>query len=569
MVNLGNKKTGSLLEFFIGVVLVIIVNQWSYRHYSRVDLTEEKRYSISNSTINLLENLNDIVYIDVYLDGDLPAPFRRLQKAVRETLEEFKTYAGEHLQFRFINPSTATSEKARSKFYRSLALKGIQPTNLYNTAGGKKTQSLIFPGAIVSYGLKETPVMLLTGNKMAGPQEQLNQSVENIEYELSNAIRKLTQPVSKKIAILQGHGELDTLQSAGLRTVLSEQYKVRYVDLRALDELSGFDAVIMAKPATKFSEQDKYKIDQFIMRGGNFIFLIDMLSVDMDSAGGQGTYAFPMELNLTDLFFKYGFRFNQNYVVDLMAGKYPVVVGNMGKNPQVRLLTWPFYPLINNFSNHPIVKNMDAVYTRFTGTIDTVKAAGIRRTPLMSTSKYSMILPAPVHVSVNELKKELKPEFFNAGPQIISWIAEGPFTSLYKNRFIPDGIDPSQFIVDGRSSKIMVVSDGDVARNDFNPKTHVPLELGLDPFTQTKFANAEFLLNTVTYMVEDDGLINTRLKEIRIRPLDEVKIKQSKLYIQLINLVVPVLLIIIFGILKSILRKNKYARFTNEPGKKE
>ncbi len=569
MVNPGSKKTGAWLEFFIGIVLVIIINQLSSRHFFRADLTEEKRYSISNSTINILENLDDVVYINVYLDGDLPAPFRRLQKAVRETLEEFKIYAGSHLQFRFINPSTATSEKARNKFYHSLALKGIQPTNLYNNSGGKKTQSLIFPGAIVSYGLKETAVMLLTGNKMAGPQEQLNQSVENIEYELSNAIRKLSQPISKKIALLQGHGELDTLQTAGLRSVLSEQYKVRYVKLSSSDELSGFDALIMAKPTKKFSEQDKYKIDQFIMRGGKAVFLIDMLSVDMDSAGGQGTYAFPMDLNLEDLFFKYGFRFNQNYVADLMAGKYPVVVGNMGKNPQVKLLTWPFFPLVNNFSNHPVVRNMDAVLTKFTGTLDTVKAPGIKRTPLMSTSKYSMILPAPVHVSVNELKKELKPELFNAGPRIISWIAEGPFTSLYKNHFIPDGMDETQFIADGGESKIVVVSDGDVARNDFNPKTRTPLELGFDPFTQTKFANAEFLLNAVTYLVEDDGLINTRAKEIRIRPLDEVKIKENKLYIQLINLALPVLLIILFGIVKNLLRKNKYARFTYEPGKKE
>lgn len=569
MVTMGNKKTGAFLEFFIGIMMVIIINQLSSHYFFRMDLTEEKRYSISNSTIKILENLDDVVYINVYLEGDLPAPFRRLQKAIRETLEAFKMYAGNNLQFRFINPSTATTRKARNKYYQSLALKGIQPTNLYNSRDGKKTQSLIFPGAIVSYGLKETAVMMLSGNKTAGPQEQLNQSIENIEYELSNTIRKISQPVSKKIAILQGHGELDTLHIKGLSTVLSGQYKVRYVNLSSVEELAGFDAMIMAKPTMEFSESDKYKIDQFIMHGGRAVFLIDMLSVNMDSAGGQGTYAVPVKLNLDDLLFKYGFRFNQNYIIDLMAGKYPVVVGNMGQNPQVKLLTWPFFPLINNFSRHPIVKNLDAVYTRFAGNIDTVKATGIKRTPLMSTSKYSRVLSPPVHVGVNDLRNEMKPEFFNAGPQVISWLAEGHFTSLYKNHFLPPGVDESQYIADGLENKIVVVSDGDIARNEVNPKTGVPLELGFDPFTQTKFANAEFLINTITYMVEEDGLINTRLKEILIRPLDEVIIKKNKVSIQLINLLLPVLLIIIFGLIKNILRKNKYARFTNGPGKKK
>lgn len=564
MVNMGSKKLGAFIRFLIGMMVLIIIGQISAKYFFRIDLTEEKRFTISNSTIQILENLDDIVYIDIYLDGDLPAPFKRLQKSIRETLEEFKVYTGENLQFKFINPSTATTTKARNKFYQSLARKGIQPTNLYDSKGGKKTQNLIFPGAVISYGLKETAVMLLGGNKTASPQEQLNQSIENIEYILSSAIKKLSQPLSKKIAILQGHGELDTLQTAGLYAALSDQYKVRYVDITWLPELSGFDAMIMAKPTKTFSPKDIFKIDQFIMHGGKALFLVDMLTVNMDSAGGSGTYAFPKKLNLEDLFFKYGFRLNQNYVIDIMAGKYPVVVGNMGQNAQVKLMTWPFYPLINSFSNHPIVKNMDAIATRFVGTIDTVKASGIKRTPLMSTSKYSRILPSPVHVGVNDLKDALKPESFNAGPQYISWLAEGRFTSIFKNHFLPAGMDSGQFIADGLESKIVVVSDGDLARNDFNPKTKTPLELGMDPFTKTKFANADFILNTLAYMVEQDGLINTRSKEIMIRPLDQVKTKKDKLLIQLINLIVPVIIIIIFGLLKNIFRRKKYARFNND-----
>ncbi len=561
MVKLDSKKLESILYFLIGMLVIIVVNQLTARLFYRFDLTEEKRYTISEASINILTNLDETVYVDVYLEGELPAGVKRLQKSVRETLDEFKIYAGANLQFRFINPSTAKGEKARQEFYESLIRKGIQATNLYNNVDGKQTQTLVFPGAILSYGAKELGVTFLKGNKASSPQEQLNQSIEGVEYELSNAIKSLTERKSKRIALLKGHGELDTLQIAGLTAELMHKYKVFHTDLSKRPNLLGFDAIVLAKPKYPFSEQDKYKIDQFIMRGGKAMFLMDVLSANMDSVGNENNLALPFETNLDDLFFKYGFRINKNLVLDMNAAPYPVVVGNMGDNPQIRLLPWPFFPIVNEFTNHPCVRNLDAVSMKFVSTIDTIKVEGIHKIPLMNTSQYSKVIPSPVMVSINELKKEMNPEFFNSGPQTTAWIYEGKFTSLYKNRFLPNNASKADFMADGNSTKILIVSDGDIARNDINPKTGQPMELGFDQFTETKFANADFLVNAMTYLVEEDGIINTRSKEVKIRPLDAVKLKEQKFTWQLINLLAPIVIIVIFGIIKYFIRKRKYANF--------
>lgn len=561
MVTLDSKKLESILYFLIGMLVIIVVNQLTSRLFYRFDLTEEKRYTISEASINILTNLDETVYVDVYLEGELPAGVKRLQKSVRETLDEFKIYAGANLQFRFINPSTAKGKNARQEFYESLIRKGIQATNLYNNVDGKQTQTLVFPGAILSYGAKELGVTFLKGNKASSPQEQLNQSIEGVEYELSNAIKSLTEQKSKRIALLKGHGELDTLQIAGLTAELMHKYKVFHIDLSKRPNLLGFDAIVLAKPKYPFSEQDKYKIDQFIMRGGKAMFLMDVLSANMDSVGDENNLALPFETNLDDLFFKYGFRINKTLILDMNAAPYPVVVGNMGDNPQIRLLPWPFFPIVSEFTNHPSVRNLDAVTTKFVSTIDTIKVEGIRKIPLMNTSQYSKVIPSPVRVSINELKKEMNPEFFNSGPQTIAWIYEGKFTSLYKNRFLPNNANKADFIADGNSTKILIVSDGDIARNDINPKTGQPMELGFDQFTETKFANADFLLNTMTYLVEEDGIIHTRSKEVKIRPLDAVKLKEQKITWQLVNLLAPIVIIVIFGIIKYFIRKRKYANF--------
>ncbi|MDZ7604060.1 MAG: gliding motility-associated ABC transporter substrate-binding protein GldG [Cyclobacteriaceae bacterium] len=561
MVNLESKRLNSILTLLVGVMGIVLINQLMSHVIYRIDLTEEKRYTISEASRNLLENLEDVVYVEVYLEGELPAGVKRLQKSVRETLEEFKVYAGPNLQFRFIDPSTAKSQKARNEYYETLINKGIQATNLYDNVDGKQTQVLIFPGALISYGDKEAGITFLKGNKASTPQEQLNQSVEGVEFELANTIKMLTQPRSPKVAILHGHDELDTMHNAGVVSALMTKFQVFHVNLSTRPSLLGFDAIVLAQPKTAFSETDKYKIDQFVMHGGKAVFLVDALYANMDSAGSENNLALPYETNLDDLFFKYGFRINRDLVLDMNAGPYPVVVGNVGENPQVRLLPWPFFPLVNDFTKHPAVRNLDAVITRFVSTIDTTKAEGIVKIPLMKTSQYSKVMHSPVRVSINELKKDMKPDFFDSGPQTIAWIFEGKFTSLYKNRFLPEGADSTGFLPDGVATKMLIVSDGDIAANDVNPKTGQPFELGFDPFTETKYANADFLVNALTYLIEEDGIIQTRAREIKIRPLDAVKVKNERVTWQIVNLMLPIAVIIVFGLIKFFIRKRRYTRF--------
>ncbi len=560
MVKGNNKKWEHLLKFGIAAVGLVLLNVIAGSFFFRIDLTEEKRYTITDATKETLENLEDVVYVEVYLEGSFPSGFKRLQNAVRETLEEFRMYGGGNIQYEFIDPSQAASKEAQNEFYINLAEKGIQPTNLFATEDGKKIEKLIFPGAIISYGGEEAAVMLLKGNQAATPEERLNQSIEGVEYELISAIKKLAKVSTRKIALIKGHGELDSLDVAGMTNSLLEFYEVFHVNLPEKPDLKDYDAIIVAKPDTLFSEADKYKIDQFVMGGGKAMFFIESMRVNMDSAGNEGTLAFPYQLNLEDLLFKYGVRVNNNLIQDLNSGAHPVVTGFMGDQPQIRVLPWPYYPIINHFGEHPIVKNLDAVYTRFVSTIDTVKADGIQKTPVFYTSQYSRILAAPVLVSLNSMRKDVVPENFTKGPLPVAYLLSGSFTSLYKNRIVPAPFDKSEFIEQGAESKILVVADGDFVRNEINFQNGSPHKLGYDPYMNVTFANEDLLLNAMSYLLEGEGIITARAKEVKIRPLDKLRVENEELKWQLINLVLPVIVIILYGLARYYYRRAKYAR---------
>ncbi|MFY0653838.1 MAG: gliding motility-associated ABC transporter substrate-binding protein GldG [Cyclobacteriaceae bacterium] len=557
------RKLHHMLYFLIGLVLVVVANQLINRYPVRFDLTEEKRYSISDASVQLLKSLDDVAYVEVYLDGEMPSGFKRLKKAIEETLEDFQFYAGTNVEYKFIDPSVAKSKQARNEFYKSLIDKGVIATNVNYEKDGNKTQKLIFPGAIISYYGQEKPVLLLKGNQAASAEERLNQSIEGLEYELANAIRIMASDQRKKIGMIRGHGEPDSLNIAGLNNALLDKYDVYSVDLpnrkKALD---AYDALLIGKPKSAFSEKEKYKLDQYIMGGGKALFFLDALQVNMDSAlNGEGTIAIPYELNLNDLLFKYGVRINQNYVQDIVCGNYPVVVGNMGDQANIQPLPWPFFPVVNKFGEHSIVKNMDAVYMKFASNIDTVKAAGIKKTPLLFTSQYSRVLSFPVKVAMNDLQQSLDPKLFNQGEQAMAYLLEGKFTSMYKNRMLPDFVDKSGFKDTGSETAIIVVSDGDMIRNDFSLQTGEPLELGVDPFTNTTYANRDFIMNSLEYLLNEDGIISAKAKEIKLRPLDKVKVAEEKTKWQIINLVLPLVVLLLYGIGRFYYRKKMYASF--------
>jgi ABC-2 type transport system permease protein len=560
MVKMESRKLGDLLLLLNGIVLIVLINLLSSVFFHRFDLTEEKRYSIKPQTKEILKNLDDNIYIEVFLEGDLNPGFKRFQKSIRETLEEFRIYSDNKVIPVFTDPATAASEKARNEFMSSLASKGIQPTNVIENENGQRIEKLIFPGAIITYGGAEKGVMLLKGNKARTPDEEINQSIEGVEFELASAIYNLTSIERKHIALVKGHGELDSMNLASLYSALIEVYDVSDVELKDAD-LSAYDALVIAKPTQKFSTQDKYALDQYIMRGGNALMLFDRMEASMDSASQQDYFAFPYNTDLDDQLFKYGIRLNPDLIQDRTSALYPVVTGQAGGKPRMQLLDWPFFPLINRYADHPITRNLDAVITRFVSSMDTVKAQGIKKTPLLFTSQYARTVTAPVRVDVNALRENIDIREFNKPNIPVAYLLEGEFTSLFKNRFLPDGVDDSKFKSDGLASKIIVVSDGDVAKNDYNVRARQPMPLGYDQATQYTFANRDLLLNMLAYLTDENGLISARNKEVKIRPLDKQRIQEERVSWQIINLVLPVVVLIIFGVVRAVLRKRKYAAF--------
>ena len=563
MVALDSKRFGDVLQLLIGVTLILLVNILASKNFYRFDLTEEQRFSIKPATKELLKELDDVVYIEVFLEGALNSGFKRLRNSTRETLEAFRIYSGNNIQYTFNDPSAALSESAQAQFMQGLRALGIQPTNVIDQENGQRIEKLIFPGAIVSYGGIEEGVMLLGGNQAATPEQKLNQSIEEIEYQLASAIRKLTSLERKKVGLLRGHDEMDSLQVESFNLTLAENYELDEVRLTSPD-LPSFDALLIANPKQSFSEKEKYYLDQYLLNNGKVLLLVDKLNANMDSASSENNFAFPIDINLDDQLFNYGVRINGNLIQDNSAALYPVNVGNIGDQPQIKGLKWWFYPVINRFSEHPITNNLDAVLGRFVSTIDTVKADGITKTPLLFTSDYSRAVNAPVKVSIPDLRKPLTPEMLNERNLPIAYLLEGQFQSLFKNRFKPEGVNERGFKEAG-DGKLLIIADGDFIRNEVSPRSGRPQPLGFYPFAQgSMFANEDFMLNALSYMLDEEGIITARNKEIKIRPLNKVKINAEKLKWQMINLVLPVVLVLLYGVFRFYYRKKKFTGYPTE-----
>ncbi|WP_022823580.1 gliding motility-associated ABC transporter substrate-binding protein GldG [Hymenobacter norwichensis] len=557
-----SRKRRDLLTFLAVVAGLLLVNFIGQQFFFRLDLTQEKRYTMSAATRQLLTNLKQPVTVTVYLDGDFPPPFRRLQQSVRETLNEMQVYGGSNLKYVFIDPSAAGTEKARNEYYQTLFKKGLSPTNLGANENGKRVEKIIFPWATVSAGGKEQRVLLLRGNQAAPSDVRLNQSIEGLEYELASAIRKLSPGKRKLIGVVEGHGELNNAEAGDLIGSLQQYYDVYRVDLSKVRDLRSLSALIIAKPAGAYTEPEKFKLDQFITQGGNALFFVDAMRVNLDSAARTGMLSFPQPIGLDDLLFKYGVRVNADLVLDLNSGVIPLVTGMEGNKPKVEPMPWQFYPLINNFSTHPITRNLDAVYTKFVSTMDTVKATGIRKTPLFFTSRYSRVLPSPVPVNLNDARLEPDRKLYKDKFKPVAYLLEGQFGSLYANRAEPGTtrFQPASS-PQAKPAKVLVVSDGDFVRSELDPKTGQPFRLGFDRLANTEFANRELVLNAVDYMLDETGLISVRGKQITLRPLDKLKVIEQRSRWQLLNIVAPLVLLGIFGAVRAWRRKRRYASF--------
>jgi gliding-associated putative ABC transporter substrate-binding component GldG len=512
-----------------------------------------------------LRDLDDEVLIKIYLDGELDANFKRLQKSIREILEEFKVYGGSKLKFKFINPSIAKDVKTRNQQYEDLQKKGVKATNLRYKEGGKSVERVVFPGALLYYKNYESSAMLFKSvdqrldNKNT-PEQILNQSVENVEYNLISAIRQLTQKQRKNIAFLEGHGELADIETYDLAMSLAQFYQVGKVNLRKVDKLDPkIDAIIIAQPDSTFKDEDKYKIDQFIMQGGKAVFCLDGAGVYLDSAiRDKGAFTFPYNHNLTDLLFHYGVRINGDLIQDINCTPMPIVVGNLAEGkPNVQAIPWTYHPLINNFAKHPITRNLSTVQLKMLSTMDTVKAKGITKTALMFTSPYTRIRSTPTLISYEEARKDATSKDFKKGVLPAAYLLEGAFTSNYKSKSYSQRKD---FIEKGKNTKILVCSDGDILKNEVSKKNGTPYPLGYDALFQTTFSNKDFLMNAIDYMIDEKGVILAKQKQVTLRPLDKKKLEQDRTYWQIFALVLPPLMVVLFGVLWFVVRSRTFGK---------
>jgi ABC-2 type transport system permease protein len=548
-----------ILRFLLLLVILAGLNWLASLFFFRWDLTEDKRYTISDATKHLLSNLDKDIVVNVYLSGEFPPGFERLESATRETLDEFKTYSNGHLTYQFSDPSDAASEEERKKQYQNLVDRGLTPTNLFANEDGKRTEKLIFPGAIILADTLAIPVQLLKANrsKETSPEEQLNQSYENVEFQLASAIRILDNPERKKIGLLVNHTQkLPPARLSDLIATMQQSYDV-FMVVKDPETYDGLDALMILKPDVPFSEEEKYKLDQYVIGGGKALFFVDGAKVD--SVSLEGNYVQPLDLNLNDLFFRWGVRINNNLVKDLASATIPMNIGNMGDKPEIKAVPWRFFPLLNNFGPSPITRNMDAVYSRFLSSMDTVGgSASIRKIPLLMTSPYTKLLNTPALVGYNEARQQPEPSEYNGGVKLAAVLLEGSFNSLFENRILPTDPRSKTFRATGQG-KIIICADGDVVVNDFDYRRNTPLPLGYDRASTNIFGNKDFVMHALDYMTDENGIITSRSKQISIRALDKIAVQKDKKFWQAVNLLLPLVLLGIFGALRYYIRRRKFA----------
>jgi ABC-2 type transport system permease protein len=511
-----SAKLRHLTSFALFTGIIILLNVVASVFFTRIDLTSEKRFTLSETTRDLVRDLEDVVFVRVYLEGDFPPGFKRLQASAREMLDELRISSGGNIEYEFIDPSENPDPKERNKLYQQLASKGIQPTNLREQEQGSESQMIIFPGAIVTYRSNEVPLMLLQDQAGASTEVMLNNSIQSLEYAFANTIRKITSVIPQRILFVEGHGELDENEVADIMRELGSFYLVdrKRIDgkLKALD---GYNAIVIAAPDSVFSDKDKFIIDQYIMKGGRALWLVDGAIASMDSLQSSDfTIAMPHDVGISDMLFRYGARINTNLVLDLQSAPIPVVTGYIGNRPQQSLLPWYYFPVVIPDSDHPVVSNLPGIRFRFASSLDTVGAQGILKTPLLWSSKYSRASITPARVDLEIMQKEPDPRQFNDSDLMLAVLLEGVFASSFKNRIV-DQIASSQDIGFRESSDttaMIVISDGSVIQNDVRRANGTIIPLGLDRYTGQVFGNKNFILNCIDYLCDDSGLMAVRSK---------------------------------------------------------
>ena len=539
------------------LVAIIAVNVLSNSFFKRFDLTSDKRYTLSETTLTLLENVKEPINIDVFLDGDFPAEFKRLQSETYQLLEEYKAY-NSNIIFKFNNPNGDANNA--EQFANELISLGFTPTNINQNVKGKKELIQIFPWAIANVGEKSVRVPLLVNNYGNRPEENINKSVQLLEFAFTDAITKLTLEKKKKIAVLKGNGQISDKYMADLLFNAKEYYALGAFDLdsltndlpKTLANLKRFDMALIVKPTKAFSDEEKYILDQYVMNGGKTMWLMDQVTIDLDSLQNQNrqALAFPRDLNLDDMFFKYGVRINPRLIQDLLSTPITAQSPTGEDFP----IDWLYSPIVRSEENHPINKNINLVKLEFANQIDTLKN-GIKKTVLLKSSPASKAVGAPLLVGLEQFMEELDESTFNNGNQIIGTLLEGSFTSVFNNRVKPFKIADNKD--QGVPTKMIVIADGDIINYTYINKK--PIQNGYDQWTQQVYGNKDFLINSINYLLDDSGLINIRSKNIELPLLNEQKVSEKYTTTQLITVGLPIAFLAIFGLFFTYLRKRRYS----------
>ena len=542
------------LKHILGLALVLILlNIMSQGYYTRIDLTKDNRYTIAKVTEDLINKIDKQLLIKVYLEGDFPSEFKRLQIETRQFLEELSA-KNSRIRVQFIRP-----DNQREKLIKA----GMIPSQLTVKEDGKLSNAIIFPWAEILYKNKTSKVSLLPNGTSQSQEDQLEKAIENLEFSFSNALYKLQEEKEKKIAILSGNGELSDIQVYSFLSEVTKKYRLAKFTLdsvstnpkKTLLDLQKFDLAIIAKPTQAFTEKEKLALDQYIINGGKTLWMIENVQADTDSLYTNGSMlAYPRDLNLTDFFFAYGLRVNATLLQDLYAAKIPLATGNVGNKPQFQNLNWFYHPLVLGNPNHAISKNIPPVRLRFANQIDTLQN-NLKKTPLLMSSMLTKKVGTPTIIELNSIANEPKEEEYSTGFQITGLLTEGLFNSMYTNRVKPFNVD--NFRKKSLYNKMVVISDGDIGRNQLQKGK--PFDLARDKWTEEQFGNKEFLLNAVDYLLDDNGLIELRNKNIQINLLDKKRAYQEKTYWQFINIALPLLILATFGFIFHYLRKRKYS----------
>ena len=573
-----NLKKNQLISFGITLIIIIVVNIIASFIYTRFDLTSEKRYTLSDTSKEILKNIDDYVYFRVYLEGDFPAGFKKLRKETKEMLDEFRAYS-KFIDYEFINPSESNDAAERNETYKLLYQSGLNPTEIAMQTKAGAQQLVIWPCALISYQGEEKPLDLLDTNIGESSSQVLNNSAQNLEYKLISSIKELIQDKKPNIAFIEGHGELNENEVYDITRSLQKKYNVKRISLdeqitslnsrtetkdSSIIIKSNYDAIVIAKPTKSFSEKDKFIIDQYVMHGGKILWLIDPVFATMDSLQtSESTIGNTLDLNLDDMFFKYGVRLNKNLLLDLNSAKIALRTGQMGGQAQIEYFNWYYFPLLNSGSDNSIVKNINPIKADFISSIDPVISdSDVQKIPLLKTSSYTNISNAPVYITLGMLKQKPDRRMFSQKSQNVAYLLKGEFESLYANRMTSSITESKEigFKASSKPTAMIVAADGDIIRNQFHIPKGYPLPLGFDQYTQITYGNKDFIENAVSYLVDGEGLIGIRSRELKIRLLDMNKINNNALLWQIINVVMPSIIMVIFGFILAIIRKRKYAK---------